>query len=353
MSRHGDSRDSRDATLVNARRAISQVAAGLRLPSLYIDRAYRLYQLALQRNFIFGRRQTHVVATCLYIICRQEKSPHLLIDFSDSLQVNVYVLGKSFLQFSKILNLNLPVVDPALYIHRYATRLDLGDKINTVITSALRIVSRLKKDWIATGRRPDGICAVAMLIGCRAHGFNVGQGVISKIFRISSETLKRRLDDFKATPSAQMTIAQFNVNDLEVEFDPPSFIRAVETASDKKEKGDESNSVYDSGSDLENDDVYTFANSQGLEGALDGAVAAATAAAQKEDSKASKSKLQARQSLYGQMYTSALSNKVADADQLRMESKGDQAGNRDKPPAKKPRMLNRYVLLVDPTQSKL
>jgi transcription factor IIIB subunit 2 len=127
---HGESRDPRDATLVNARRAITQVAGSLRLPPLYIDRAYRLYQLALQRNFIFGRKQLHVVATCLYIICRQEKSPHLLIDFSDALQINVYVLGKSFLQFSKVLNLNLPVVDPSLYIHRYATRLDLGNLLN-------------------------------------------------------------------------------------------------------------------------------------------------------------------------------------------------------------------------------
>ena len=126
MGSHGENRDPRDATLVNARRTISQVAGSLRLPPLYVDRAYRLYQLALQRNFIFGRKQLHVVATCLYIICRQEKSPHLLIDFSDSLQINVYVLGKSFLQFSKVLNLNLPVVDPSLYIHRYATRLDLG-----------------------------------------------------------------------------------------------------------------------------------------------------------------------------------------------------------------------------------
>lgn len=126
MGGHGDSRDPRDATLVNARRTITQVASNLRLPPLYIDRAFRLYQLALQRNFIFGRKQLHVVATCLYIICRQEKSPHLLIDFSDALQVNVYVLGKAFLQFSKVLNLNLPVVDPSLYIHRYAIRLDLG-----------------------------------------------------------------------------------------------------------------------------------------------------------------------------------------------------------------------------------
>lgn len=342
MSRHGDSRDSRDATLVNARRAISQVAAGLRLPSLYIDRAYRLYQLALQRNFIFGRRQTHVVATCLYIICRQEKSPHLLIDFSDSLQVNVYVLGKSFLQFSKILNLNLPVVDPALYIHRYATRLDLGDKINSVITTALRIVSRLKKDWIATGRRPDGICAAAMLIGCRAHGFNIGQGVVSKIFRISSETLKRRLDDFKATPSAQLTISQFNVSDLDVEFDPPSYIRAVE--SEEGLRGTEKDSVYDSDSDLENDDVYTVIRQ--IEGTEEGT-----------QSKAVPSRIEARRSLYGQMYSSALSNKVANVNELMVESKSaekaSQSQGEDRAPlSKKPRINNKYILVVDPTQSK-
>jgi transcription factor IIIB subunit 2 len=72
------------------------------------------------------------------------KSPHLLIDFSDALQafpfiylndiiifvytdafyekVNVYRLGQSFLQFSRILGLKLPIIDPSLYIHRYATQ---------------------------------------------------------------------------------------------------------------------------------------------------------------------------------------------------------------------------------------
>lgn len=226
MGRHSDSRDSRDATLVNARRAISQVASVLRLPPLYIDRAYRLYQLALQRNFTFGRKQNHVVATCLYIICRQERSPHLLIDFSDALQINVYVLGKSFLQFAKVLTLNLPVVDPSLYIHRYATRLELGEQVNSVVTASLRIITRLKKDWISTGRRPDGICAVALLIAARSHGFDLSQQDVSKLFRVSTDLLRRRLEEFCLTPSAQLTLTQFQRNDMEQEFDPPAFVRA-------------------------------------------------------------------------------------------------------------------------------
>jgi transcription factor IIIB 90 kDa subunit len=162
-SRYGFSRESREATLANARRNIAQVASSLRLPSYFIDRAQRLYSLALQRNFVYGRRQMHIVATVLYTICRQEKSPHLLIDFSDVLQVNVYTLGKSFLQLTKLLNLNLMVVDPSLYIHRFATRLELGDKVGPVSTTALRIVSRMKKDWINTGsysHPPSRLCLI-------------------------------------------------------------------------------------------------------------------------------------------------------------------------------------------------
>lgn len=144
----------------------------------------------------------------------------------DALQINVYILGKAFLQFSRSLNLKLPLVDPALYIHRFAARLDLGDKLTAVITTALRIVTRLKKDWITTGRRPDGICAVSILIASRCHGFHKSQGEIAKLFRISGDTLMRRLDDFRATPAAQMTVEQFHLQDLDYEYDPPAYIRS-------------------------------------------------------------------------------------------------------------------------------
>ena len=95
------------------------------------------------------------------------------------------------------IGLNLPIIDPALYIHRFAIRLEFGDKLNIVVLTALRLITRLKKDWISTGRRPDGICAAAMLIAARAHGFLKGQIEVAKLFRVSADTIKRRLWDFK------------------------------------------------------------------------------------------------------------------------------------------------------------
>ncbi|KAK7242235.1 transcription factor IIIB [Aureococcus anophagefferens] len=52
----------------------------------------------------------------------------MLIDFSGVLQVNVYALGATFLKFRRLLNLELPIIDPSLYIHRFAAKLELGDK---------------------------------------------------------------------------------------------------------------------------------------------------------------------------------------------------------------------------------
>ena len=116
----GLTRESREVTQNNGRRRIAQLASALRLGQHFIDSAYRLFMLAVQRNFVQGRKTQNVVAACLYIVCRREKSPHLLIDFSDVLQTNVYVLGKCFLKFSDLLDLKLPIIDPSLYIHRFA-----------------------------------------------------------------------------------------------------------------------------------------------------------------------------------------------------------------------------------------
>lgn len=225
--------EARSITLSNARRVIQQVASILRLPLLFVEKAHKMYSLALKQRFLFGRQQTHVVATCLYTVCRLEKSPHLLIDFSDALQVNVYSLGKTFIQFAKLLNLQhqLVVIDPALYIHRFGNRFNLGDKLNPVITTSLRIVTRMKKDWITTGRRPDSICAIAMLIAMRCHDIFKTQEEVSKVFRVHQSTLQRRLEEFRSIPTAQLTVQEFSAgNPLSCEpcddgYDPPSFIR--------------------------------------------------------------------------------------------------------------------------------
>eukprot|EP00934_Nitzschia_sp_Nitz4_P008237 Nitzschia sp. Nitz4//scaffold35_size145790//141461//143401//NITZ4_003062-RA/size145790-processed-gene-0.220-mRNA-1//1//CDS//3329549220//8227//frame0 len=222
---YGFSRDSRETTLANGRRRITEVASRLRLGGRYIDAAHRLFTIAVEKNFVQGRRTTHVVAACLYISCRQEKSQHMLIDFSDALQVNVYTLGTCFLKFRRLLGLKLEIIDPALYVYRFAAHLDLDDKANAVALTSLRLVARMKRDWIVTGRRPAGICAAALLIAARAHGFSRRPQDVTRILRVCGMTVATRVREFEHTPTATLTLDQFQRVELETEVDPPIYTK--------------------------------------------------------------------------------------------------------------------------------
>jgi transcription initiation factor TFIIIB Brf1 subunit/transcription initiation factor TFIIB len=222
---YGFSRDSRETTLANGRRRITEVASRLRLGGHYVDAAHRLFTIAVEKNFVQGRRTIHVVAACLYIACRQEKSQHMLIDFSDALQVNVYTLGTCFLKFRRLLGLKLEILDPALYVYRFAAHLELEDKANAVALTALRLVGRMKRDWIVAGRRPAGICAAALLIAARAHGFSRQPQDVTRILRVCGMTVTTRVKEFELTPSASLTLDQFNRVELEMEADPPIFTK--------------------------------------------------------------------------------------------------------------------------------
>lgn len=217
------SNESRETTIANGRRRLAQVALALSLSDHHVDMAQRWYILALQHQFTRGRRSQNIVAACLYIVCRQEKTPHMLLDFSDVLHTSVYSLGGTFLRLVRLLNLEIPIVDPSFYVGRFASRLEFGEKQQAVANTALRVVARMKRDWIQVGRRPAGVCAAGLIIAARMHGFRRTERQVVQVVHICEATLRKRLDEFAATPSSNLTPEQFEGIWLEQEADPPAF----------------------------------------------------------------------------------------------------------------------------------
>lgn len=216
--------ESREMTLANGRRRIQALSGAVGLTGEhYVDAAHRWYALALQHQFTRGRRGPNVIAACLYIVCRQEKTPHMLLDFADVLSTSVYSLGGTFLRLVRLLNLEIPIVDPSFFVARFAARLEFGEKTNLVSNTALRLVARMKRDWIQTGRRPAGVCAAGLIIAARMHGFRRTENEVVRVVRICEATLKRRLEEFGKTPTSQLTPQEFEGIWLEQEADPPSF----------------------------------------------------------------------------------------------------------------------------------
>ena len=205
---------------------MNTLANQLKLLPRHVDSGVRLYRIAIERNFTRGRPKLHMAATCLYVVCRNDKTSHMLIDFADAVHANVFDLGMVFLQFIRLIPLNIPLLDPSLYIKRFASELEFGDMAPKVATSALRLLGRMRRDWMVTGRRPAGLCGAALLIAGRLHGFERTLKEIIYVVRVGEMTIRKRLMEFRQTASSQLTPQEFETIDLEEECDPPAFQKA-------------------------------------------------------------------------------------------------------------------------------
>ncbi|ODV68507.1 hypothetical protein HYPBUDRAFT_104476 [Hyphopichia burtonii NRRL Y-1933] len=223
--------ESREQTLLNGKRKIQKLAIVLKIQPHIADAAGGWFNLALTQNFVQGRRSQNVLATCLYIACRKERTHHMLIDFSSRLQISVYSLGATFLKMVKALTItNLPLADPSLFIQNFVESLNFGDKSKKIARDACKLAQRMSNDWIHEGRRPAGIAGACVLLAARMNNIRRTHSEIVNVAHVAPETLQRRLNEFKKTASGSLTVKEFRQSKAPAPSLPPSYYknRAIE-----------------------------------------------------------------------------------------------------------------------------
>lgn len=192
------------------RRKMTQLGNQLRISNENIESAFQLFIFSVQNKLKSNKSLQSLSISCLYAVCRKEKTPHLLVDFSDISQTRSSKIGVEFLKFLKITRLPLPVIDPSVYIHRFVSKLDLGEKTVPITMSALRLIARMKRNWISTGRKPTGLCGAAIILSTRIHGIKKNQREICNVVRIGIQALRYRLFEIEKT-----SIKRLNIEKLE------------------------------------------------------------------------------------------------------------------------------------------
>jgi transcription factor IIIB subunit 2 len=114
--------------------------------------------------------------------------------------------------------------------------LEFGEETHKVATDAVRLVQRFDRDWVTRGRRPAGICGAALLLAARMNNFRRSVEEIVQVVKIADTTLKKRLDEFKKTPSGALTLADFRTVWLDEEMDPPAFTKGREKEEKEREE---------------------------------------------------------------------------------------------------------------------
>jgi len=120
------------------------------------------------------------------------KTSHMLIDFSDKLKINLFTLGGTYLKLVKTLRLTIPIIEPEIYLRRFARELGFGNETEKVARDAMRIVQRMDRDWLSSGRRPAGLCGAALFIASRMNNFRRSVREIVYFVKVSDATVKKR-----------------------------------------------------------------------------------------------------------------------------------------------------------------
>lgn len=65
--------------LVSAgKRQIHKLGSQLQLNQHCLDTAFNFFKLAVSKHLTRGRKTEHVIAACLYLVCRTEGTPRIL-----------------------------------------------------------------------------------------------------------------------------------------------------------------------------------------------------------------------------------------------------------------------------------
>ena len=222
---------------MNGREALRTFTGRIAISQTYVDQALHLYKLAARESFTQGRRAEEVAGACLYAACRRDKqNTVLLMDLAEIIKVNVFHLGDTYRALTKLLYLEVKTASHLIEIEplvlKYAAKLEFGDQTRQVAEDAVKIIRRMKRDWITTGRHPAGLCGACIILAARMNNFRRSVREVVFVVKVADLTIAKRLEEFKRTRSSALTVDEFRSvgNRIKVQHDPPALFEAKERA---------------------------------------------------------------------------------------------------------------------------
>lgn len=193
--------------------------------------AVQIWALAANINFSAGRRTDEVVAACLYAACRRQKDNKvLLMDIAELIQINVFRLGEVYKDMCKDLYMNnesvghqhLVELEPLIY--KYCDKLQFAEKTKDVAEDALKIIRRMNRDYIVSGRHPAGLCGACIILAARMNNFQRTVREVVFVSKVADITIAKRVEEFRRTKSSGLSIDDFRkyANRIKDQHDPPS-----------------------------------------------------------------------------------------------------------------------------------
>ena len=182
-------RDSKERNLKQALGEIDRMASALGLPDNVRETASVIYRRALDEDLLPGRSIEGVATAALYAAARQAGTPRSLDEFTPVSRVDKMELTRTYRYVVRELGLRVKPADPASYVPRFVSRLDLSDESER---RARELLDDAATAGITSGKSPVGLAAAAVYAAALLVNEKVTQSEVSEVADVSEVTIRNR-----------------------------------------------------------------------------------------------------------------------------------------------------------------
>lgn len=172
---------------------IQRLVSVLKLSKSVEEETSRLYTMAAQKGIVKGRSTETIVAAVTYIVCRNFEIPKTLDDIEEATGIDKKEIGRNYRYVVRQLDLNVTLSDPANYVSRYVSNLELSPKTHT---TAVELLEQAREKEITSGKNPLGLAAAAIYAASKMNEEKRTQNEIASTVGVTEVTLRNRYKDF-------------------------------------------------------------------------------------------------------------------------------------------------------------
>ncbi len=168
---------------------LKRVSSFLKLSKSVEEEAARIYTLAVQKGLVRGRSMESVVAGALYAACRRHEVPRTLDEMGEASGIEKKEIGRTYRFVTRELGINILPSNPADYIPRFASALNLTADSQT---KSVEILEMARDIELTSGRGPTGIAAAALYVASLIHGEKRTQREVADVAGVTEVTIRNR-----------------------------------------------------------------------------------------------------------------------------------------------------------------
>ncbi|PTD94125.1 transcription initiation factor IIB [archaeon SCG-AAA382B04] len=184
--------DAKERNLALALGELNRIASQLKIPKSIQEDASMIYREAAEEDLIKGRSIEGVVASTLYVACRENDVPRTLDEIAETARVSRKEIGRTYRFIASELELKLTPTSPTKYLPRFCSKLDLSREVQF---KSEKILKKAAEKGLTSGRSPTGIAAAAIYIASVTSGEKRAQKDVAQATNTTEVTVRNRYQE--------------------------------------------------------------------------------------------------------------------------------------------------------------